>query len=64
MASDEREQPRKGVKNRDTSLVLLPGSKQSRVICLSLQKLFIFANCCVGQRGLGLGVAGAGGGGV
>lgn len=57
MASGEREEPRKGVKNRDAGLVFLPGSKQSRAISLSLQKLFIFANCCVGPKR-------AGGGGV
>lgn len=52
MASSERDKPRKGVKNRDAGLVFLPGSKQSRAISLSLQKLFIFANRCVGSRGV------------
>lgn len=37
MASGEREEPRKGVKNRDAGLVFIPGSKQSRAISLSLQ---------------------------
>lgn len=55
---------RRTKKRSDTGLVFLYRSKQTRVISLSLQKFFIFANRCVGPRGFWLWGAGAKGVGV